>query len=52
MEYAGNLFENVENCKLWKKNIARSLTPHIPFHSHNDLIHSQKLLKTGLQPLY
>jgi hypothetical protein len=53
MKYAGNLFENVENCKLWKKNIARSWTPHIPFHSHNDLIHLQKLLKTELQqPLY
>jgi len=52
MEYAGNLFENVENCKLWKKNIARSLTPRIPFHSHNDLIHSQKLRRTELQPLY
>jgi len=30
MKYAGNLFEDAENCKLWKKNIARSWTPHIP----------------------
>ncbi len=35
MMYIGNLFENVENCKLRKEKIGRSWTPYIDFHPHN-----------------